>query len=163
LTSASKDGELLASIVRRFGLGAVRGSSSRRGALALRELTEVLARGDSDVIITPDGPRGPRYVLSPGLVYLAQKTALPLMRVQVDYTRFWELKSWDRFRIPKPFSKVDITLHPFEELSFSSSEADIEPERLRFEARLREFQCGARVQLKTTLEVHERHEKGPSG
>jgi lysophospholipid acyltransferase (LPLAT)-like uncharacterized protein len=139
LTSASRDGEILTAIVRRFGIGAVRGSSSRRGALALRELTEVLA-GGSDVIITPDGPRGPCYVLGPGLVYLAQKTGLPLMRVSVDYARYWELKSWDRFRVPKPFSKVEITLHPFEALSFSGPEADIEAERLRFEARLRDGQ-----------------------
>ena len=62
------------------------------------------------------------------------------MRVQVEYTHYWELKSWDRFRVPKPFSKVEITLHPFESLSFPDQEADIEPERLRFEARLREFQ-----------------------
>jgi len=139
LTSASRDGEVLAGIVHRFGLGAVRGSSSRRGAAALRELSGVL-EGGTDVIITPDGPRGPRYVLSPGIIYLAQKTGLPLMRVQVDYDRYWELKSWDRFRIPKPFSKLTVTLHPFETLEFRDGEEELEDQRARFEARLREGQ-----------------------
>jgi len=140
LTSASRDGELLAGIVRRFGLGAVRGSSSRRGAAALRELSAELDSG-ADVIITPDGPRGPRYTLSPGIIFLAQKTGLPLMRVQVDYERYWELKSWDRFRIPKPFSKLTVTLHPFETLEFSADDDSIEAARRAFEARMREDQA----------------------
>ncbi len=107
LTSASRDGELLARLVARFGMESVRGSSSRRGVLALRQLQACLARG-SDVAITPDGPRGPVYKISPGLLYLAAKTGLPVMTIRVEYERYWELRSWDRFRIPKPFSRVHI-------------------------------------------------------
>ena len=140
LTSASRDGELLSAMVARFGIGSVRGSSSRRGATALRELAAELDLGH-DVIITPDGPRGPRYVLSPGIIFLAQKTGLPLMRVQVDYSRYWELKSWDGFRIPKPFSKVLITLHPFEQLVGVGGDEAVEEERMRFESRLKEGQA----------------------
>ena len=140
LTSASRDGALLAGVVRSFGMDAVRGSSSRRGATALRELAGELESG-ADVIITPDGPRGPRYVLSPGIIFLAQKTGLPLMRVQVDYERYWELKSWDRFRIPKPFSRATVTLHPFEKLEFNEGDEDLEAPRQRFEAMLRKDQA----------------------
>jgi lysophospholipid acyltransferase (LPLAT)-like uncharacterized protein len=109
LTSASRDGGLLAAVVQKFGLEVVRGSSSRRGSTALRELQGKLADG-CDVIITPDGPRGPVYEISPGIVFLAAQTGLPILRLAVEYSRFWELKSWDRFRIPKPFSKVVITV-----------------------------------------------------
>ncbi|MHA3770966.1 lysophospholipid acyltransferase family protein [Verrucomicrobiota bacterium sgz303538] len=136
LTSASRDGGLLAAVVGHFKIGAVRGSSSRRGALALRELTATLEQ-DTDVIITPDGPRGPVYTLGQGIVFLAQKTGLPVMRVHVEYTRFWELKSWDRFRIPKPFSRVGITLSPSETIGPTASDAEFEEQRLRLEKLLR--------------------------
>jgi lysophospholipid acyltransferase (LPLAT)-like uncharacterized protein len=85
----------------------VRGSSSRKSIVALRLLQKRLEEG-SDVAITPDGPRGPVYKINPGLVYLAAKTGIPLMTIRVDYEQFWELRSWDRFRIPKPFSRVHI-------------------------------------------------------
>lgn len=136
LTSASRDGALLAQIVQNFGLGAVRGSSSRRGATAIRELQAVMESG-SDVIITPDGPRGPRYELSPGIIYLAHKTGARVFRIQVDYSRFWELKSWDRFRVPKPFSKVVVTLHPLEKIEPFDSDEAFERSRRNFEERLR--------------------------
>ena len=111
LTSPSRDGGWLSALVAQFGIGAVRGSSSRRGSAALRELQTVLKSG-RDVIITPDGPRGPRYQLQPGLVFLAQLTGTPIMAVQVEYSAYWELRSWDRFRIPKPFSSVRIRFLP---------------------------------------------------
>lgn len=109
LTSPSRDGGVLSRFVARFGIGAVRGSSSKRGSAALRELQSTLASG-SDVIITPDGPRGPVYSMSPGLVFLAHKTGIPVMLLHVEYGAFWELRSWDRFRIPKPFSRVRVRM-----------------------------------------------------
>jgi len=108
LTSASRDGELLSKLVARFGMESVRGSSSRKSVVALRLLQKRLEEG-SDVAITPDGPRGPVYEISPGLIYLAAKTGKPVMFIRVDYERYWELRSWDKFRIPKPFSQVHIT------------------------------------------------------
>lgn len=107
LTSASRDGELLTHLVARFGMESVRGSSSRKSVVALRLLQKRLEEG-SDVAITPDGPRGPIYEISPGLIYLASKTGKPVMPIRVDYEAFWELRSWDKFRIPKPFSRVHI-------------------------------------------------------
>jgi lysophospholipid acyltransferase (LPLAT)-like uncharacterized protein len=131
LTSASKDGGLLASIVKHFGIEAVRGSSSRRGGVALRELHSKLDEG-CDVIITPDGPRGPVYSMSPGIVFLAAQTGLPLMCVRVELENFWALKSWDGFRIPKPFSKVSVTLQPADPLGELKTDEEFERARLRF-------------------------------
>ncbi|MDQ8188693.1 lysophospholipid acyltransferase family protein [Roseibacillus persicicus] len=108
LTSASKDGATLAAAMECFGLGAVRGSSSRRGAAALVALRRELEAGHH-VVITPDGPRGPRYVVQPGLVKLASITQVPIIPFLVNYESYWQLNSWDKFQIPKPFSKVQIT------------------------------------------------------
>lgn len=108
LTSASKDGATLATAMECFGIGAVRGSSSRRGAVALVALRRELEQG-RHVVITPDGPRGPRYVVQPGLLKLASLTGVPIIPVKVEYSNCWALNTWDEFRIPKPFSKVKVT------------------------------------------------------
>ncbi|HZI32937.1 MAG TPA: lysophospholipid acyltransferase family protein, partial [Candidatus Binatia bacterium] len=107
LVSASKDGALLSAIFQRFGVQPVRGSSSRRGAQALVELNTWAERG-YDLAITPDGPRGPRYVFADGAVTLAQITGLPL--VPASYHLNWKIqvKSWDRFQIPLPFTRCDV-------------------------------------------------------
>jgi lysophospholipid acyltransferase (LPLAT)-like uncharacterized protein len=105
IVSASKDGGVVARILEHFGVQPVRGSSSRRGPQALLELTSWAERG-YDLAITPDGPRGPRYVIQPGAVALAQLTGQPL--VPVSYHLSWKicLKSWDLFQIPLPFSRT---------------------------------------------------------
>lgn len=107
LTSASRDGEMLAAFMRRFGFDAARGSSSRRGGRALLELVRWVRKG-YDVGITPDGPRGPRYKLGPGIITLAQRTGAAIVPLSVNYGNFKALKSWDRFMIPMPFSRVDV-------------------------------------------------------
>ena len=111
LTSPSGDGALLAAFMKRFGLESVRGSTNKRAAQSLVECRRRLLDG-WDLGITPDGPRGPVYVAAPGLVQLARLTQIPVIPVQVAYSRYWQVKSWDRFRIPKPFSRVTITLPP---------------------------------------------------
>jgi lysophospholipid acyltransferase (LPLAT)-like uncharacterized protein len=136
LTSASKDGEILAGVLARFGIQPVRGSSSRRGATALRELIRIMAEG-SDVAITPDGPRGPRYEMHAGVLILAQKSGTPVLPIRVEYSRCWRLKSWDAFMIPQPFARVDITLLPLEEIVPTDDRAQFESERLRLQAVLR--------------------------
>jgi len=104
LISASKDGEYIARVARAIGFVPVRGSSSRRGAAGLKGLIE-LAQSGRCVAITPDGPRGPRYSINPGVLALAQKSGYPIVPFAVGLSNFWELPSWDRFRIPKPFSR----------------------------------------------------------
>lgn len=137
LTSPSKDGAILAGVMRWFGINSARGSSSRRGGVALRELMAALASG-ADVAITPDGPRGPLYQAAPGAVRLAQATGNAILPIHVHYSRYWELKSWDRFRIPKPFARVEIifdTLHPVPAMP-EGDEAAFEAERARLERTL---------------------------
>lgn len=108
LTSASRDGEVVARAMKVLGLGAVRGSSSRRGVAALVGLLRELRAG-RDVCITPDGPKGPRYRLQAGAVKLASSAAVPLVLIHVRHSSAWRLRSWDRFVIPKPFSRVEVT------------------------------------------------------
>ncbi|MGB8709773.1 MAG: lysophospholipid acyltransferase family protein [Methyloceanibacter sp.] len=109
LTSASRDGEILAQVVGQFGMNAVRGSSSRRGSHALRELVDLVGNG-CDIAITPDGPRGPRYSFGPGAISLAQLTSTPIAPVHAKFSRCVRMKTWDGFIIPLPFSKVSVTV-----------------------------------------------------
>jgi lysophospholipid acyltransferase (LPLAT)-like uncharacterized protein len=132
LTSASKDGELMAAFLERFNVRSIRGSSSRQGAAAVLEMKRLISQG-YDVGITPDGPRGPRYHLNPGIITLAQKTDTQIMPIKVEYSRRWQLKSWDAFEIPKPFARVDVTLLPLHRVALTENESDFETERLRLQ------------------------------
>lgn len=107
IISASRDGEYAASVIRQFGLQVVRGSSSRGGLRALRELKRSAEAGLS-VVLALDGPRGPRYEAQPGAAGLARLCNLPVIPVSLNARRRWELKGWDRTQIPKPFSKVEL-------------------------------------------------------
>jgi lysophospholipid acyltransferase (LPLAT)-like uncharacterized protein len=137
LTSASRDGAYLSEFVRCFGMGAVRGSSSRRGAFALLDLVRSVEAG-FDLCITPDGPRGPRYSLGPGALLLSERCHVPLMPLLVEYSAFWRFKSWDGFAIPKPFSKVTVTVLPLMEIESSETEAAFEAKRQQVETRMNE-------------------------
>lgn len=105
LISASFDGELIARTIERLGYATVRGSSSRAGAAGLRALARDAGAG-ATVVIPGDGPRGPRYLLKPGVVKLAQITGLPVHSFYILPRRAWVLRSWDALIIPKPFSRV---------------------------------------------------------
>ena len=107
LASASKDGAVIESAITSFGVKTVRGSSSRRGVAALIALKKALAAGEQ-LFVTPDGPRGPMYELQSGVIKLAQSSGAPIIPVRFVYTSSWRLKSWDRFYVPKPFSKVTV-------------------------------------------------------
>jgi len=137
LTSASKDGEILAAFLARFGIGAVRGSSSRRGVAAALEMKRAAEAG-YDIAITPDGPRGPRYRLNPGVVALAQAAGIHVLPISVFYSRYWELKSWDAFQIPQPFAVVEVTLLPLEKIPETGSDEAFEAQRLRLEQIMRD-------------------------
>ncbi|HVT74422.1 MAG TPA: lysophospholipid acyltransferase family protein [Lacunisphaera sp.] len=105
LVSASKDGAWLAALYRMIGMYPVRGSSSQLGREAARALIEVMQQG-CDVGITPDGPRGPMYVVEPGALIVTRRTGAPMVLFGAEFTRAWRLKSWDRFYVPWPFSRV---------------------------------------------------------
>jgi len=109
LASASRDGEYAAEFLKSFGYFPIRGSSSRGGYQALFEMKKVLEGGLS-VALTVDGPRGPRYSVSPGAVILAEWTGIPIIPLGLNAPRRWELKGWDRTQIPKPFSRVEFII-----------------------------------------------------
>ena len=132
LTSAGPEGSLLALVLSHFGIGAVRGSTSRRSAVALREMASRLAEG-SDLMMTPDGPRGPRYRLQPGALYLAQKTGCAIVPVQVEYSRYRRFRSWDGLAIALPFARMRVvTGEPFY-VDASASDEELERQRQRLE------------------------------
>jgi lysophospholipid acyltransferase (LPLAT)-like uncharacterized protein len=132
LISASRDGDLLTDAIHRFGFDVVRGSSSRLGASALLQLSEVLAQG-GDVVITPDGPRGPVYELGPGVIFLAQKTGALVLPMNLEYSSCWRFKSWDRFILPRPFSKVRVIFGKPHHVAATSTSDEFETERLRLQ------------------------------
>jgi lysophospholipid acyltransferase (LPLAT)-like uncharacterized protein len=132
LISASRDGDLVADLTQRFGFDVVRGSSSRLGASGMLELTNVLASG-RDVLITPDGPRGPAYELGPGIVFLAQKSGAAVVPVNIEYSSCWRVKSWDRFVLPHPFAKVRVIFGPLHRVALTTTDEEFEAERLRLQ------------------------------
>lgn len=132
LSSASRDGEIIAVLAAKIDCAAVRGSSSRRGAKALFGLLDWVRRG-YDVAVVPDGPRGPRYRLGPGVIKLAQLTDAKILPVRVEYRSYWSFKSWDRFRLPKPFTRVDVHFEPLIEISEDLDEEQFEEMRKQVE------------------------------
>jgi lysophospholipid acyltransferase (LPLAT)-like uncharacterized protein len=111
LASRSRDGELVTRFVTRFGMPVVRGSSSRDGGTALRALVAAVRRG-TDVAIVPDGPRGPRERLQPGVVALAALTGAPVVPLAVAARPARRLRSWDRFLVPAPFARCVLAFGP---------------------------------------------------
>lgn len=110
LTSASKDGALLSTVAKNYGMRTVRGSSRRRGVAGFLDMVRELNEGCS-MCITPDGPKGPIYKCHPGVVKLASVSGLPIIPAAVSYSSYWRIrKAWDGFVIPKPFSKATLRL-----------------------------------------------------
>jgi lysophospholipid acyltransferase (LPLAT)-like uncharacterized protein len=107
LVSASNDGALLSVVLKSYDVYPVRGSSSRRGSQALKELV-TLQRNGYDLALTPDGPRGPKYKVQGGVISLGQLTGNPIVPVSLNFSSKWTLNSWDAFMIPKPFSKCHV-------------------------------------------------------
>ena len=101
------DGQIIAKVMTFFSLGTIHGSSTRNGAKVLIAALRQLGEG-VDVAITPDGPKGPRHEVQDGVVVIAQKSKAKVMIFSVVPRRYWQLKSWDRFTIPKPFTTIDM-------------------------------------------------------
>ena len=109
ITSQNFDGEWIAGILKRFGFGTARGSTSRGGVRALVQLRRDLAAG-RPAAFTLDGPRGPARVAQPGALWLSGATGQPLLPFHIEADRFWEMRSWDRTQVPKPFSTVALVM-----------------------------------------------------
>lgn len=107
MSSISRDAEYTARFIKRFGYGTARGSATRGSGRALAEMAECLLNG-MDVAFTIDGPRGPAYQAKPGAVTLARHTGQAILPFHVAALRYWELPSWDRLQIPKPFTRAAV-------------------------------------------------------
>ncbi len=140
--SENFDGEWIARIVARFGYGTARGSSSRGGARALRQL--VRAARQAPTAFTVDGPRGPAGVVQPGAVWLAQATGQPVVPFHAEADRHWTIRSWDRTQIPKPFARVVMAVG--EPLAVAAGD-DLDAARATLEVRLHDTERACRQAL----------------
>jgi len=111
LVSRHRDGEYIARVVARLGFEPLRGSTTRGGVAGLRAMI-AYSRTGRDLAFTPDGPRGPRYVVQPGVIYAASRTGLPIVPVAIEADPAWVLGSWDEFTIPKPFARAVVIEGP---------------------------------------------------
>lgn len=115
LISPHFDGELISRTIKYFGLGTLAGSSDKNPARVLLQAIKSLKEG-YDIGITPDGPKGPRHEVADGVIVMAQKTNTKIVLIEIKPTKFWQLNSWDRFIIPKPFGTLNY---------YATSELDI--------------------------------------
>lgn len=122
VVSLSDDGQILADALERLKFRLIRGSSSRGKEEVKRNIGEALRRRRV-VAVTPDGPRGPRHRFKYGTLRLAALHGAPLIFAQIRYSNARSLKSWDRFEIPLPFSRINVTLHVVQIPNFESDEA----------------------------------------
>jgi lysophospholipid acyltransferase (LPLAT)-like uncharacterized protein len=135
ITSENFDGEWIARIIRRFGYGTARGSTSRGGVRALVQLRRDMADG-RPAAFTIDGPRGPARVAQPGAVWLASATGNPILPFHIEASSFWTVDSWDRHQVPKPGSEVAIAIGAPMEVAPKASEEVIERARVDLEHEL---------------------------
>ena len=122
VVSLSKDGQTLSDALESFDFTLIRGSSSKGGDEVKRDMQEAIKRGDI-VVLTPDGPRGPVEQFKYGTLRIASSNRYHLVFAEISYEHAWKLKSWDRFEIPKPFSRAAIILHTLELPLFESEAA----------------------------------------
>ena len=104
------DGELIARTIAKFGIESMAGSTTRNAAKVLIQAIRTIKNGQ-DVALTPDGPRGPRHEVAAGVIAIAQKTDAPIVLVRMKPTSYWQLNSWDKFIIPKPFGTIHYYPH----------------------------------------------------
>ena len=102
LISDHRDGELITQVIQRLGFTVIRGSTTRGGTRALRQMTLRVDRGN--LCVTPDGPRGPRRTVHQGVAYLASRTGLPIVGAGMAFKKPWRARSWDQFCVPRPFT-----------------------------------------------------------
>ncbi len=138
IISRSEDGEYIARVVEGWGYRTVRGSTSRGGSSALRSLVKA-ARAGQSLAITPDGPRGPRQRLQPGVVTAAQLTGLPIIPLACGASRAWWPGGWDRFCVPKPFARVRVMYGTPRRVARDASESELERHALELEQEMNEM------------------------
>ena len=135
ITSENFDGEWIAGIIKRFGYGTARGSTSRGGLKAMLKLSRDVAAGKS-AAFTLDGPRGPARVAQPGAVWLAKTTGSPVLPFHIEADKYWTANSWDRTQIPKPFATVTLAMGEPLEVPADGGADGLEAARCELESRL---------------------------
>ena len=135
MTSENFDGEWIGRVIRKFGYGVARGSTSRGGRRALVELRREMRAGKATAF-TLDGPRGPARVAQPGAVWLAGLTGNPILPFHIEAAGSWELSSWDRSQVPKPFSQVAVAIGEPIRVAPAASADELEADRGELERSL---------------------------
>jgi len=134
LISEHADGEMIAQICKHVGYSTIRGSKTRGGMKAMREM--IRASTNCHIAVMPDGPRGPRRHVELGLIYLAAKTGLPILLIGVGHDRPWRLNTWDRFVVPRPFSQAIVVQAEPIHVAADANKAQLEEYRARVEKML---------------------------
>ncbi|MCK9454932.1 MAG: lysophospholipid acyltransferase family protein [Sulfurimonas sp.] len=125
LISSHFDGMLISKTIKYFGLGTIEGSSNRNATRVLMHGIRALKDG-YDIGITPDGPKGPRHEVADGIIAMAQKAKAKIVLVEIKPTKYWQLNSWDKFTIPKPFGTLNYySTSPIDVSSMDMQEAKI--------------------------------------
>ncbi len=150
LASQSGDGAIIAGAAEMLGTGTVRGSTSKGGRQALRQLMINMTQKSQSTIITPDGPRGPIYQVQPGIILLARTAKAPVLPFGFAADRYWAMKSWDGFQVPKPFARIALVIG--EKLEFDDPKESAEEARQRVETALLDVRDRAREALKKAME-----------
>jgi lysophospholipid acyltransferase (LPLAT)-like uncharacterized protein len=135
LVSQHRDGEYIARVMQRMGFDTVRGSSTRGGSEALRELVRWLRR-NRDLAITPDGPRGPARRVKAGVITVARLSGAPIIPVAAGSSRAWRARSWDEFVVPGPFARIQVRYGQGIHVPRSAGEEDLETYRRKVEEEL---------------------------
>lgn len=143
LTSRSRDGELLSRFVQGFGIQVERGSSSRGGARALLALARVIRAEGANVLIVPDGPRGPRHVAQSGAVVLAKMTGAPIVPMAFGAAPQSVLRSWDAFIVPHPFARAAVVFGPPLAVPRDADRGVVEAKRRELEGLLQQLTAAA--------------------
>ncbi len=150
VASRSADGEMLARVLERFGYRTVRGSSGRGGTRALIDLARHVNAGD-DAVLAVDGPRGPIYQVKPGIILLAKLTGAPIIPITGSLARYKEFKSWDRFRLPYPFTRAIVASGKPMFVPSDADDAMIEAKRVELENMLNQEQAQLDAELQPSL------------
>ncbi len=135
ITSENFDGEWIARIIERFGYGTARGSTTRGGQKAMKQLVRDMEEG-KPAGFTLDGPRGPARVAQPGAIWLARATGNPVLPFHLEASSHWTMGSWDRTQIPKPFSTVALVVGEPLEVSREATDEQMDSARQDLERRL---------------------------
>ena len=130
VSSRSKDGQVMADCVKHFGIETIRGSSNKggrdKGGAAALILTIGALKSGNNICFTVDGPQGPKYKVKPGIIKASQKSGAKILPIAANMHSYWEVKSWDKLQIPKPFSKVEVVIGDPVEIPKDSTQQELE-------------------------------------